>query len=112
MGIQIEIEVQFQRKQTGPKNYFEPKIEESAPAFNNANVSHRKSQKHLGIILDSKLAFEEHYKTVLSKTNRTIGLLRKLQNLMPREALLTIYKAFARCHLDYNDVLFGQAFNA
>ena len=108
----MEIEVQFQQKQTGPKNYLEPKIEESAIAFNNANVSHRKSQKHLGIILDSKLAFEEHYKTVLSKTNRTIGLLRKHQNLMPREALLTIYKAFVRRHLDYNDFLFGQAFNA
>ena len=80
--------------------------------FNNANVSQRKSQKHLGIILDSKLKFEDHYKTVLSKTNRTIGLLRKLQNLLPREALTTIYKAFVRPHLDYGDVLFDQAFNA
>ena len=80
--------------------------------FNNANVSQRKSQKHLGIILDSKLTFEDHYKTVLSKTNRTIGLLRKLQNLLPREALTTICKAFVRPHLDYGDVLFDQAFNA
>ena len=62
--------------------------------FNNANVSQRKSQKHLGIILD----------------HRTIGLLRKLQNLLPREALITIYKAFVRPHLDYGDVLFDQAF--
>ena len=46
--------------------------------FNNANVSQCKSQKHLGIILDSKLTFEDHYKTVLSKANRTKGLLRKL----------------------------------
>ena len=51
-------------------------------------------------------------KTVLSKTNRTIGLLRKLQNLLPREALIIIYKAFVRPHLDYGDVLFDQAFNA
>ena len=80
--------------------------------FNNANVSQRKSQKQLGIILDSKLTFEDHYKTVLRKTNRTIGLLRKLQNLLPREALTTIYKAFVRPHLDYGDVLFDQAFNA
>ena len=79
--------------------------------FNNANVSQCKSQKHLGIILDSKLTFEDHYKTVLSKTNRAIGLLRKLQNLLPREALITIYKAFVRPHLDYGDVLFDQAFN-
>ena len=33
--------------------------------FNNANVSSCKSQKHLGILLDSKLVFEEHYKTIL-----------------------------------------------
>ena len=76
--------------------------------FNNANVSQCKSQKHPGIILDSKLTFEEHYKTVLSKTNRTI----ELQNLLPRESLITIYKAFIGPHLDYGDVLFDQAFNA
>ena len=39
-------------------------------------------------------------------------VLRKLQNLLPREALITIYKAFVRPHLDYGDVLFDQAFNA
>ena len=80
--------------------------------FNNVNVSSCKSQKHLGILLDARLTFEEHYKTILSKTNRTIGLLRKLQSLLPRAALITIYKAFVRPHLDYGDVLYDQAFNA
>ena len=58
------------------------------------------------------LSFEEHYKTMLRKTNRNIGLLRKLQNLPPRAALITIYKAFVRPHVDYGDVLYDQAFNA
>ena len=40
-----------------------------------------------------------------------IGLLRKLSNLLPRQALVTIYKAFIRPHLDYGDVLYDQAFN-
>ena len=80
--------------------------------FNNANASQCKSQKHLGIILDSKLTFEDRYKTVLIKTNRTIGLLRKLKSLLPREVLITIYKAFVRLLLDYDDVLFNQPFNA
>ena len=79
--------------------------------FNNANVSSCKSQKHLGILLDGKLTFEDHYETILSKTNRTIGLLRKLQSLLPRAALITIYKAFVRPHLDYGDVLYDKAFN-
>ena len=58
--------------------------------FNNVSVSQWESRKDLGIILDSKLTFDDHYKTILSKTNRTIVLLRKLQDLLPREALITI----------------------
>ena len=48
---------------------------------------------------------------VTTKINKTIGLLRKLQNLLPRTALITIYKAFVRHHLDYGDILYDQAFN-
>ena len=80
--------------------------------FNNANVYQCKSQKHLGIILNSKLTFEVHYKTILSKANRTIGILRKLRYLLQREAFITIYEAFARTHLDCGDVLLNQVFNA
>ena len=40
-----------------------------------------------------------------------VGLLRKLSNLLPRQALVIIYKAFVRPHLDYADVLYDQAFN-
>ena len=61
--------------------------------FNNNNVSQAFSQKHLGVILDFKLTFEEHLNNVLAKVNKTVGLLRKLQNLLPRTTLITIYKA-------------------
>ena len=40
-----------------------------------------------------------------------IRLLKKLSNLLPRQALVIIYKAFIRPHLDYDDVLYDQAFN-
>ena len=63
------------------------------------------------VILDVKLTFEEHLKNVFNKTNKTIGLLKKLSNLLPRQALVTIYKAFIRSHLNYGDVLYDQAFN-
>ena len=43
--------------------------------------------------------------------NRTIGLLRKFQQVLPRPSLITIYKAFIRPHLDHGDVIFDQAFN-
>ena len=64
-----------------------------------------------GIILGSKLTFKNHITMVTTKINKTIGILRKLQNLLPRSALITIYKAFVRPHLDYGDILYDQAFN-
>ena len=79
--------------------------------FNNTNVTQSIYQKHLGIILDSKLTFENHINMVTTKINKTIGLLRKLQNLLPRTTLIKIYKAFVRPHLDYGDILYDQAFN-
>ena len=64
------------------------------------------------VILDVSLSFDEHLISIESKTNKTIGLLRKLQNTLPRQALITIYKAFVRPHLDYGDILYDQAYNA
>ena len=69
------------------------------------------SQKHLGLHLDSKLSFDIHIKTILTKVNRIIGLLWKFQQVLPRTSLITIYKAFIRPHLDYVDVIFDQAFD-
>ena len=40
-----------------------------------------------------------------------IGLLRKLQSILPRTSLLTIYKSFIRPHLDYGDVVYDQPSN-
>ena len=43
--------------------------------FNNTNVSQSSSQIHLGVILDSKLTFDEHLKMVSLKISKTLGLL-------------------------------------
>ena len=82
------------------------------PLFFNENVVPQTTlQKHLGMFLDSKLNFSEHLKTIFQKTNKTIGLLRKLQTLLPRAPLITIYKSFIRPHLDYGDMIYDQTFN-
>ena len=96
-------EVIFSRK---TKEIYHPPL-----VFNNTNVSQSSSQKHLGVILDSKLIFDEHLKMISLKISKTLGLLRKLHNLLPRSALITIYKAFVRPYLDYGDILYDQAYN-
>ena len=79
--------------------------------FNNKLVKPVPSQKHLEMILDNKLNFQEHLKRILNKVNKTIGLLRKLQNILPRGPLLTICKSFVRAHLDYHDAIYDQQYN-
>ena len=73
-----------------------------SPLILNNNVSQVNSQTYLGVISDIKLTFEELLK------NRTF---KKLYNFLPRQALVTTYKAFIRPNLDYGDVLYDQAFN-
>ena len=87
------------------------KISHPSIYFNNNPIESFSSQKHLGMILDTKLNFQEHIKNILTKLNKTIGLLQKLQNILAQESLLTIFKSFVRPHLDYGDVIYDQSYN-
>ena len=88
------------------------KINHLPLTFSKSTVSQSASQKYLGVILDASLSFDEYLISVQSKTNKTLGFLRKLQNTLPRQTLITIYKAFVRPHLHYVDVLYDKAYNA
>ena len=79
--------------------------------FNNNNISKCPHQKHLGIVLDSKLNFNAHVDQKIKKCNRIIGLIRRLSINLPRNALLTIYKSFVRPHLNYGDILYDKPNN-
>ena len=69
-------------------------------------------QKHLGLTLDIKLNFSEHIKSITKKVSKTMSLLRKFQQILPRSTLLTIYKTFVRSRLDYADMIYDRAYNS
>ena len=73
--------------------------------FNDSSAKETCKQKYLGMLLDFRLDFQEHWKYLVKKVNKTVALLRKFQNILPRSALLTIYKCFVRTHLDYGDMI-------
>ena len=79
--------------------------------FNNSIVNVTTIHKHFGMIFDSKLSFHEQLKSVLKKISKTVGLLRKFQGILPRTSLITIYKLFAKPHLDYGDIIYDQTFH-
>ena len=45
--------------------------------FNNNPVHETQTKKYLGMFLNSKLNFQEHFENILNKVNKTTGL-RKL----------------------------------
>ena len=79
--------------------------------FNGTSIPQSEIQKHLGMFLDSKLDFKEHAQNVLNKVSKTIGLLRKLQKILPRLPLITIYKSFISSDLGYRNIIYDQAYN-
>ena len=96
-------EVIFTRKS---KNMRHPPL-----IFNKSKVFQSTTQKHLGLILDNRLSFQEYLTAMGAKVSRSIALLRKLQHGLPRQVLITIYKSFIRPYLDYGDILYDKAFN-
>ena len=53
--------------------------------LSNNNVSQASSQKHLGVMLDKRLTFAEHFKTVLGKINKST------HSLLPGSAYYIVF---------------------
>ena len=47
----------------------------------------------------------------ISKAEKGVSVIKKLYNILQRNALLTIYKSFVRPHLDYGDIVYDQPTN-
>ena len=78
--------------------------------FNNSEINLSSNQKHLGLALNSKLLFNEHINDTIHQASKGVQLLRKMQAILPRTSLLTIYKLFIR-HLDHAYVIYDQPSN-
>ena len=76
--------------------------------FNQNTVNLTESQKHLRIV--SRLDIKDHLEIIFKKVRKIIGLLCKLQNLLPKKSLITVYKSFKKQHLDYGDIFYDQAY--
>ena len=71
-------------------------------------VQNSANQKHLGLILDEKVTFNDHIISKLTTVNKLISTLKKHYHYIPRNSLVTIYKSFMRPHLDYTDFIFDK----
>ena len=82
------------------------KIDHLLLFFNQNLVKSSSTHKHLETVLDTRLDFNLQLKNLQNNVNKTMGFLCKLQNILPRTSLITIFKLFIRPHLDYEDKIY------
>ena len=100
-------------KQAQKMTFSKKKIYVSHPPlyFNKTHVVVCSYQKYLGVFLDKKLNFQQHIKEKIAKASKRISVIKNLNNVLPRNALLTIYRSFVRPNLDYGDILYYQPYD-
>ena len=79
----MENEFQSRSFEAGARSYIlteKKKLHHPDIIFNGNPVKKTSFQKHLGMLLDSKLDFDEYIKGVFDKTSKSIGLICKLRN--------------------------------
>ena len=77
---------------------------------NDIKVQLATNQNNLGLILASKLDFNEHVDNKIKKCNKSIGTMNRISIIMPRKNLLTMCKSFVRHNFDYVDVIYEKTF--
>ena len=77
-------------------------------SLNNIQVARASHHKHLDILLDEKLNFNQHIDTTILKINKGISVIKELRHSLPRKSLMTICKAFLRPLIDYGDIIYYQ----
>ena len=65
-------------------------VSHPAVFFNDIPVARCSTYKYLGMYLDEKLNFFHYITEKIAKANKDIGVIKKLQNALPRRALLFI----------------------
>ena len=101
-AFQWNMQFNSDRNKQAQELYFSKKSDNQKSldlTFDNSNVASSPSVKHLGILLDSRLNFNEHVKRKMNKWYKIIGLIKKLSVHLPREVLLRIYESFVRPNL-------------
>jgi hypothetical protein len=64
-------------------------------------IEETNSAKFLGIIIDKNLTFKEHISYIGAKISKSIGILNKVKNFLPAEALQIMYRTLIHPYLQY-----------
>ena len=66
----------------------------------------------LGLVLDRNLNWKSHVNFISKKISKTVGIMTKLKNFLPRRALHNIYNALILPHFNYCAIIWGWQSNS
>ena len=76
--------------------------------INEHYLERAKTYKYLGIDLDESLSWDTHIDNVVKKASAGLGAIKGVRNLVPRETLITIYKALVQPYFDCFSSVWGS----
>ena len=67
-----------------------------------------KNTKFLGVIINENLTWTDHINVINNKCNKSIGILRKLHNTLPKSTLVTLYNTLVYPYLNYCNIAWAS----
>ena len=77
-------------------------------AIDGLPLTEKLSTKFLGVIIDSKLTWNEHIHNVYTSVARNIGILFKLKEYISEKSLLVLYNSLVLSHINYCNIAWGN----
>jgi hypothetical protein len=68
-----------------------------------------KNFKLLGIMLDEYLSFDSHINQLCSKIAKSLYIINRVKNTLPKDSLVTLYFALIHSHISYCTSVYGSA---
>ena len=77
--------------------------------INKQAISQKDYVKHLGVLIDSRLTFQQHISSIKKKVSRTISIMYKLRHFVNKKVLFSIYYSLIYPFLIYAIPVWGVA---
>ena len=82
-------------------------IKPPVPKINNTNIEKVEQFKFLGLTLDSNLNWKKHSDNITNKWSQIIGILNRLEQILPQNIKIMLYNALLLPHINYCLVTWG-----
>ena len=76
--------------------------------IDNKPITEKQSTKFLGVVLDSHLTWNDHFKKISTSVSKAIGILWKLKPILTRKTLFMLYNTLILPHLTYCNIVWGN----